>query len=319
MPRLSIVIPCIQDADCFEATLASVLQNRPDDCEVLVVQPRSYDDPYQLKDEVRFLQVSADGSLVDLINAGIESARGTIIHLLSCEVEVVEGWTDAAVRHFRDPEIGSVAPLLTDKRSSERVLARGVRYTRGGARQVRRSRVSRRPARGECVLGPTLSAGFYRRQALLEVGGFRSDVGVEWTDVDLGLTLQSAGYRSIHEATAIITTEHTGQSRTLSFRCGLQAERLFWCRAAQSGWVASLLMHPWTVARELVSNCHRPQVLLQAFGRAAACWELVTQRGGGTHPPDWQAARESGAKSLIPIRPLGVVKRDEVVNSRAAA
>ena len=46
MPRLSIVIPCAQDTAWFESTLASVLQNRPADCEVLVVQPREYDDPY---------------------------------------------------------------------------------------------------------------------------------------------------------------------------------------------------------------------------------------------------------------------------------
>ena len=52
MPRLSIVIPCAQDAERFETTLASVLQNRPGDCELLLIQPRSYDDPYELADEV---------------------------------------------------------------------------------------------------------------------------------------------------------------------------------------------------------------------------------------------------------------------------
>ena len=37
MPRLSIVIACPNDAEPFETTLASVLQNRPVDCEVIVV------------------------------------------------------------------------------------------------------------------------------------------------------------------------------------------------------------------------------------------------------------------------------------------
>ena len=100
MPRLSIVIPCIQEAGSFEATLASVLQNRPDDCEVLVVQPRTYDDPYELKDDVRFVQAPADATLIDLINVGVEKSTGEIVHLLSCEVEVEEGWTQPALKHF---------------------------------------------------------------------------------------------------------------------------------------------------------------------------------------------------------------------------
>ncbi len=100
MTRLSILIPCIQEAGCFEATLASVLRNRPEECEVLVVQSRSYDDPYDLKDEVRFVQAPADGTLVDLVNFGINAAVGDIVHLLSCDTEVSEGWTRTGITAF---------------------------------------------------------------------------------------------------------------------------------------------------------------------------------------------------------------------------
>lgn len=35
-PRLSIVIPAVSSAEDLEQTLVSVLENRPDDCEIVV-------------------------------------------------------------------------------------------------------------------------------------------------------------------------------------------------------------------------------------------------------------------------------------------
>ena len=69
VPRLSIVIPCLGGAADFDGTLVSVLQNRPADCEVLVLHTEPYDDPYGLRNEVRFME--SRGSLVDLLNVAV--------------------------------------------------------------------------------------------------------------------------------------------------------------------------------------------------------------------------------------------------------
>src|SRR3954469_4194264 len=68
VPRLSIVIPCLGGAADFDATLVSVLQNRPGDCEVLVAHSEPYDDPYRLHGEVHFIHVE-EHSTVGLLNA----------------------------------------------------------------------------------------------------------------------------------------------------------------------------------------------------------------------------------------------------------
>jgi len=60
VPRLSIVIPCLGGAAEFDATLVSVLQHRPADCEVLVIHNEPYDDPYALGHEVRFVECRSD-------------------------------------------------------------------------------------------------------------------------------------------------------------------------------------------------------------------------------------------------------------------
>jgi hypothetical protein len=86
VPRLSIVIPCLGGAAEFDGTLVSVLQNRPADCEVLVVHTAAYDDPYQLGEEVQFLRASSR-SLVELINSACQHATGEIVHLVGCGLE----------------------------------------------------------------------------------------------------------------------------------------------------------------------------------------------------------------------------------------
>ena len=319
VPRLSIVIPCYQDADRFEATLASVLQNRPDDCEVLVVQPRAYTDPYELKDEVRFVEAPNGSSLVDLINLGIQMAQGALVHLLTCDIEVWEGWTEPAVAHFHDVRIASVSPLVVNKGTRSLVVARGVRYGSGGTRRIRRAVLARRRAQGGQVLGPTLAAGFYRRQALVDVGGFRRDVGVELVDVDISLRLQAAGYRCVHEAASLVTTEESVSSQALSFQSGREAELFFWCHAAQSGWVPALLMHPCSVVLELVGNLFRPQILLRMLGRVAACLEQVAPGRQAHCQHVQQPVGEGNMPPVLPLKPSSSPEQDTLVNSRAAA
>ena len=71
MPRLTILIPCVGGAAAFDATLVSVLQHRPADCEVLLVHTEPYDDPYDLAGEVQFLRTDRSCKLVDLLNEGL--------------------------------------------------------------------------------------------------------------------------------------------------------------------------------------------------------------------------------------------------------
>ena len=66
IPQLSIVVPVFGDSAAFEATLVSVLENQPSCSEVIVAHDGSYDDPFDLADEVRLVesQASTFGSLV---------------------------------------------------------------------------------------------------------------------------------------------------------------------------------------------------------------------------------------------------------------
>ena len=74
MPRLSIIVPHRHQDSRLEATLLSLLENRPDDSEIIVVHDGSYGDPYKLVDEVIFIEEERSSNTLKLLNAGVMAA-----------------------------------------------------------------------------------------------------------------------------------------------------------------------------------------------------------------------------------------------------
>jgi hypothetical protein len=245
--RLSIVIPCLGPCEQFEDTLASVLQHRPDRSEIVVVHRRPYADPYHLRGEVAFSHVES-ASLVDLINDAVQDARGEVIHVLASGTEVRDGWTHAALRHFADPRIAAVAPLVLRHAAPGRMETMGVSYTLGGGRiSVGHDlAIPDHHAFIDSVLGPSLIAGFFSKDALLALGGFCRDVGDELADVDLALALRDIGCRSVLEPKSQVAYLPLDGRRTIlgAISRGRGAETLFWRHWGREGRTAGLLAHP---------------------------------------------------------------------------
>ncbi|HEY2146416.1 MAG TPA: glycosyltransferase family A protein, partial [Pirellulales bacterium] len=127
MPSLSCVIPAVGSIADLETTLVSVLEKRPADCKIIVVLNQLYDDHYGLKDEVRFVELIS-GGMAACATLGIQVSEGQIVHVLAAGIEVTDGWVDAALPHFADPEVVAVAPVIRSTVRPERVLAAGVKY-----------------------------------------------------------------------------------------------------------------------------------------------------------------------------------------------
>jgi hypothetical protein len=277
VPRLSIVIPCLGGAADFDGTLVSVLQNRPADCEVLVAHGEPYDDPYALGGEVRFLHAPRR-SLVELINAAAEQSAGEIVHILACGLEVVEGWISAALPHFHDGDVAAVSPIVLGP-DGKSVHAAGVRWSVGGARVVvRDQRVLAAGAgrRRMQILGPTLAAGFFRREVLLALGGFEPALGDELADIGLALDLEALGQISVCEPACQILRRSTVRAGQRPLNDGRAAERLFFRHANRRGLAVSLAGHPLAVFSELLRG--RRTSLAAAAGRLLALGEVGAAR-----------------------------------------
>jgi glycosyl transferase family 2 len=268
VPRLSIIIPALGNAARLETTLVSVLENRPPDCEILVVHTGAYDDPYDLHDEIRFLEMSPRASLVACINRAVETSTGSLIHLLSAGFQVTEGWTEKAIAHFCDPRVASVAPLVVDVLENNVVIAAGLRYSCRRGRIVNTTLPDNTGQRSSELLGPMLQAAFFRRSALELLGGLPSDTGDELADIDTALILLYAGYAHVLELQCVVmASANEIVPAPPGFRSGLAAERLFWRAAPIVGWAKSLGAHPLEVASECLRALPRPQGMSALLGR----------------------------------------------------
>ncbi|MGA0038691.1 MAG: glycosyltransferase [Pirellulales bacterium] len=258
--RLSIVIPAVTSAAELEETLLSVLENRPEQCEVIVALACEYDDPWNLRDEVTFVRAPAGASTIGCVNLGISSASGEIVHVLSAGWKATPGWTDIPLERFADPDLAAVIPLTVSADNQERVVSMGMTYTRGGRRRVRVPSGSRanvtaianaiasvnRPSRSQ-VVGPLIDAGFWRAEMLNAAGpGFAACCGESMADADLAVAIEAAGGVTILEPASLVVAGGTPTASS-RFRDGLHAERLFWRSVSGQGLLPLLVSHLFVV------------------------------------------------------------------------
>ena len=264
-PRLSIVIPTPADTAAMEETLVSVLEHRPDDCEIVVALGCEYADPWNIREEVRFVQAPAGSSLVGCVNLGVAASAGDVVHILAAGWRATEGWTDLPLERFEDDDVGAVVPLGIAADDREHVVSAGVRCAVGGRRidvasdgRWRRVKVAACPPAGAPVpQGPVLETGFWRSDVLELAGrGFTTVCGDKAADADMAITLSRSGCRVVVEPHSLVIAPAAtaGRARTRSFAAGLHAERLFWRSVAGSSILPALVMHVVEIVRHALAR-----------------------------------------------------------------
>ena len=241
--RLSLIVPAVGQQGSLEETLVSLLTHRPQSCEVVVVCGASYVDQYGLGDEVRFLRV--DDRLAkwsSLANAGLSASHGAYTNLVLPGVEVLADWDQAAIdRLQRTSRMGSVSSLMFDDQPEHATVAiAGLDYC--VSTPDRRKRLAAQGKRLRLPMrvdGPSASCGFFRRQDLLELGGWDERLPANLADVELAFRLRRQGLASVCDPTSrVILREsaplqlaHAGARRNEE----AAAERMLWSHARQVG------------------------------------------------------------------------------------
>ena len=262
-PRLSIVIPTPADTAAMEETLVSVLEHRPDDCEIVVALGCEYADPWNIREEVRFVQAPAGSSLVGCVNLGVAASAGEVVHVLAAGWRATEGWTDRPMERFENDDVGAVVPLGVAADDRDHVVSAGVRCAVGGRRidvaadtRWRKAKAAECPPVGATVpQGPVLETGFWRTDMLELAGrGFTTACGDAAADADMAITLTRSGRRVVVEphSRVVVPATTAGAVRTRPFVAGLHAERLFWRSVAGSSFLSALVMHAVEIVRHAV-------------------------------------------------------------------
>lgn len=256
-PRLSIVIPATDPA-ALEDTLVSVLENRPADSEIIAALAVPYADPWNIAEEVRFVQAPAGTGIAGCANLGVALSGGEVVHVLAAGWRATEGWADAALARFDDPSVAAVVPVAVAADDRSRVVAAGVRRTSGG-RGLRNL-----PGRGRDRLdgftatsvtspsAPELEAGFWRAD-VLNGTGFSTACGDALAAADMSAALACAGETvALEPASRVVAGPSAAHAS--KYDEGVRAERLFWRSLAAEPVAGALVAHLAEVARHALAS-----------------------------------------------------------------
>ncbi len=198
MPRLSIIIPHRDNSLRMEETLISVLENRPNNCEILVAHDGSYRDQYDLANEVVFVQAEPGSGLVRLINEATFASCAPVVSLTMDGVCVSNRWAESALHHFENEEVGAVVPE-TQLQNASNSKFHGIHAGCMTGKQYNRSGDLNRVSTKTRYIGPSLAYGFYRRKALLALGGWCERLDYQVADIDMAFALAELGFSSVVE------------------------------------------------------------------------------------------------------------------------
>ncbi|HVP86162.1 MAG TPA: glycosyltransferase [Rhizomicrobium sp.] len=275
--QVSVIIPAYNEENVIAATVRRILASTYRRMEVIVIDDGSKDGTFSVLKEhfsdhpaITLLSV-ANGGKANALNVALSHARGDVVVALDADTQFNPDTISRLVRWFGDAEVGAVAGnakvgnrinMITRWQALEYIVAQNLE---------RRALA----ALGTLTVVPG-AVGAWRRSAIEQIGGFRSDTVAE--DQDLTIALQRVGYKVLFDSSAIAWTE-----APTTFR-GLAKQRFRWAYGTlQCLWkYRKLTFRPKYGALGMIAlpQVWMFQILLTALAPLAdllLIWQLVWQ------------------------------------------
>jgi cellulose synthase/poly-beta-1,6-N-acetylglucosamine synthase-like glycosyltransferase/peptidoglycan/xylan/chitin deacetylase (PgdA/CDA1 family)/spore germination protein YaaH len=206
-PRsLCIVIPAFNEGAVIAKSIRALLASRLEGFEILVVDDGSTDRTAQIvrktfagDGRVEVLS-KPNGGKWSALNTAFRHTEAEIVVTIDADTVLEPDALPLLVRHFADPRVAAVAGApVVGNRVNLLTRLQALEYAIN-------QNLDRRAL--EVVNGITVvpgAVGAWRREALLEIGGFAPDTLAE--DADATVRLELAGYRVLSEPRAVAHTE----------------------------------------------------------------------------------------------------------------
>ncbi len=226
--RVAAVVPNWNGARWLDGCLASLrAQERPFD-ELIVVDNGSTDGSAEgLGDDVRVVALGSNRGFAAAANAGLRATSADWVALVNSDVELEAGWLAAMLAAGGPDDVASVAAKLVSMADPSVLDDTGDFLRRDGVCE-QRGRGRRDDGRwdepGE-VFAACAGAALYRRAIALAVGGFDERLFSYLEDVDLGLRLRLAGWRTAYAPAAVARHAGGGSAHQLERPVGAWVAR----------------------------------------------------------------------------------------------
>lgn len=207
-PPVTILVPAYNEGKVIIPAVQSLLQLDYPAYEIIVIDDGSTDDT---REKVALLEgrhgdvtvrlySKTNGGKASALNTGIALARYDFVLCIDGDSKIVPSTLRVVMPHFANPAVAAVA-------GNVKVVNRNNLLTRFQALEYVQGLNLARRAQGfvhavNIIPGPL---GCFRRQVLLELGGYDSDTFAE--DADLTLKILQQGYHIVYEDKAVALTE----------------------------------------------------------------------------------------------------------------
>lgn len=203
---LAILVPAYNEEKVIVDSVQALLNLDCDIAEIIVVDDGSTDRTLQVAQEAfvdnpRVRVVTKDnGGKASALNLALQLTDAEVVIAIDADTRLDKQAVFWLARHFEDPAVGAVAGtvdvgnrqhLITQFQEIEYIVSQNL------------DRRALEMANGIVVVPGALGA--WRRQAVMDVGGYDDDTLAE--DADLTLKLQRAGWRILTEPKALAVTE----------------------------------------------------------------------------------------------------------------
>jgi GT2 family glycosyltransferase len=209
--KVSILIVTFNSESVIEECLNSLFKTDYDDFEIIIYDNGSLDETCKIIERfkgknIRLIRDNYNRGFGFALNRLVEMAEGEIVASLNPDTLVDRFWIKNAVRHFAKDDVGMVSPRILFKDNADiidsavhLIYPDGLNRGRGHNR-----RITEEYLRVDEAAFPSGSAGFYKRDIYIRLGGIDESLFLFGDDTDIGIKFQLAGYRCIYEPESIV-------------------------------------------------------------------------------------------------------------------
>ncbi|MFC7396029.1 glycosyltransferase [Chelatococcus sp. GCM10030263] len=202
LPAVSLIINTLNRAAYLASTLSALKLLRYGAFEVIVVNGPSDDGTDAILaaygDQIRIARCDT-ANIAASRNIGLGLAGGDIVAFIDDDAIPEPGWLDALVKPFRDPRVGAAGGFVRD-RTGLHFQARVITCDRTGRLEsfatAEAAGLDQHPGAPR-VLALTGANIAFRRDLLLELGGFDENYRYLLDETDLNFRIMDAGYLNV--------------------------------------------------------------------------------------------------------------------------
>ena len=207
-PKVSIIVPAYNEEVIIATSIKSLVKQNYRHLEIIIIDDGSTDSTstiakkFEGEFEGKVIKVfrKPNGGKAKALNFGIRKSSGEFIMCVDADSKLNTNAVDLMVRYFQDEEIVAVAgSVFVSNRVNIWTKLQALEYIEG-LNMVRNAQAFLKLV--NIIPGPI---GMFRKEAVLEVGGYEDDTFAE--DADLTLKLLQKNYKIEFEPDAISHTE----------------------------------------------------------------------------------------------------------------